>query len=66
MLTISYLKSLLYNYLNLEGSNIKVEKEDNRLKLLEEGLLQNVLVRSNIPIISNKKYKESKYAYHNA
>jgi hypothetical protein len=69
MFSITYFESAISKYLQEEAaanttSNIK--KEDNRMKLLEEGLLRKAKPLPPSNLVGKDLFKESKYAYHNA
>ncbi len=71
MFSITYFESAISKYLQEEAvanttSNLK--KDDNRLKLLEEGLLRTKSAVEKPPsnLVGKVLFKESKYAYHNA
>jgi hypothetical protein len=66
MFSITYFESAISKYLQEEAAT-KVQKEDNRLKLLEEGLLRTKsLSKPTSKLVGKDLYKGLKYAYHNA
>jgi hypothetical protein len=63
MFTITYFESIILKLLQQEAVN-KVQREDNKLKLLEEGLLRKGAATKS-HTVGKDLYKELKNAYHN-
>ena len=65
MFTITYFESFIKKYLQEEAVH-NIKKEDNKLKLLEEGLLRQAAATKSSYRVGKGLYKDTQYAYHNA
>ena len=63
MFTITYFESIISKFIQEEAVN-KVQREDNKLKLLDEGLLRKAAATKS-HLVGKVLYKETKNAYHN-